>query len=115
MWLGLQPDMSTVGPVLLLSAFVVYKEPYVTSARAVGLKLLLLSCAGTVEFSCTSGVWLTIDTALARESGSAGPWPTAIRSSVAWMTASVDSLPLARHYCSCEARTRASGLMAAGS
>ena len=53
MWLGLQPDMSTVGPVLLLSAFAVYKEPYVTSARAVGLKLLLLSCAGTVEFSCT--------------------------------------------------------------
>ena len=107
--------MGTVGQMLLLSAIGVEKEPPVTSARAVGLRLLLLSCAGMVVFGCTSGVWLAIDTVLARASGSAGPWSTAIMSSFAWMTASVGSLPVAKHCCSCEARTRASETMVAGS
>ena len=71
-----------VRQMLPLSAIAVYKEPPVISARAVGLRLLLLSCAGTV-LGCTSSVWLIMDTLLARVDGSAGSWPTAIMSSVA--------------------------------
>ena len=106
---------STVRQMLLLSAIAVYKESPVTSARAVGLRLLLLSCAGAAVFGCTSSVWLAMDTLLARANGSADPWPTAIMSSVAWVTASVGSLPVTRHCCSCEVWTRASETMAAGS
>ena len=52
---------------------VLYKEFAVTSAHAVVLILLLLSCAGKVAFLRTSGIWLTIATLSARATGSDGP------------------------------------------
>ena len=62
-----------MGLVLLSGATVLYKASAVTSARAVVLILLLLSCAGKVTFVCTSGIWLTTDTLSARATGSDGP------------------------------------------
>ena len=91
---------SRVGQVLSLLAIAVYKEPPVVSAHAVGFRLLLLSiCAGAAVLGCTSSVWLNVDTLSARVVESAGPWPTAMMSSVAWMVASVGSLPVTRHCC----------------
>ena len=60
----------------------------VTSAHAVVLIVLLLSCASKVAFVCTSGIWLTIDTLSERAAGSDGPLHKAIRSSAAWMIVS---------------------------
>ena len=80
-----------MGQMLPLSAIAVCKEPPVISAHTVGFRLLLLSCADAAVLGCTSSVWLTMNTLLARVDGSAGPWPTVIMSSVAWMMTSVGS------------------------